>query len=727
MWSLILASLFAVGQNVASPTQPDSMGFIEVASWPFGSTHALAEDTINNLIFLASGAGVIVLQPDPYGGFNFVSDAIRTHGGNINVLVYDYSRHLLFMGGDNAWLEVWSVSAPSNPAKITAYQDAVPYSYSDIYIMDMHLLGNYLIVGYENVNGSSHYVKIFNTNNLPDLQQVATVPVQYPINNISLDGNRMFVNTSGSSFVFDISNISSPDSIGYLPVGNCFGIAEDTVFYAVWGSWNGIYGVDIYNISNLSNPVLIGQGNFPLARTYHKVRKYGNTIYACGELLDTWDVSDLTNPSHMWSFWARSTGIYDFSLDNGMLLTASGNAGLSSIVFDTLGNPIEGQFFRTPGISLGNISSGDGLAFYFSRANGDIRLDILSFDQYQGSLSIPISVSNGFSSAYSNSNLYVTSDTFLTRIDVSNPSTPEISGMLRLPHPISSKRALVIDNGYAYVGSDSGFYVVSTGNMQLAGSLSDTAFSYGWNQLYIYGNYIYMVSRYNKLGVVDISNPASPQLVFTTNFTQLYGGIQSIAFYNNYAYVSTNVSQIMILDVSNPTNPTYVSDVPSNDRTYALRELTVRGNYLFGTNNSYSAMVAFDLSNPTAPEVAGYYDNYYNSNTDYTIDGENIYLANWTIGIHILHFTPTGISEGPGLIFKPDAQVTLNTLKFYLQRDEHLSLKIYNSAGRVVIWKEKRFSKGVHAVSLKNLKNGVYFYIIKTHRIILRGRVLVIR
>ena len=727
MWTLILASLFAVGQNASSPMQPDSMGFSEVASWPFGSAHALAEDTINNLIFLASGAGVIVLQPDPSGGFNFISDAIRTHGGNINVLAYDYLRHLLFMGGDNAWLEVWSVSDPSNPVKITAYQDAISYTYSDIYIMDMHLEGNYLFAGYENVYGSSHYVKIFNIDNLPDLQQVATVPVQYPINNISLDGNRMFVNTSGSSFVFDISNISSPDSIGYLPVGNCFGIVEDTIFYAVWGSWNGIYGVDIYNISNLSNPVLIGQGNFPLARTYHKVRKYGNTIYACGELLDTWDVSDLTNPSHMWSFWARSTGIYDFSLDNGMLLTASGNAGLSSIVFDTLGNPIEGQFFRTPGISLGNISSGDGLAFYFSRANGDIRLDILSFDQYQGSLSIPISVSNGFSSAYSNSNLYVTSDTFLTRIDVSNPSTPEISGMLRLPHPISSKRALVIDNGYAYVGSDSGFYVVSTASMQVVGSLSDTAFSYGWNQLYIYGNYIYMVSRYNKIGVVDISNPASPQLVFATNFTQLYGGIQSIAFYNNYAYVSTDVSQIMILDVSNPANPTYVSDVPSNDRTYALRELTVRGNYLFGTNNSYSAMVAFDLSNPTAPEVAGYYDNYYNSYPDYTIDGENIYLADWTIGVHILHFTPTGISEFPGTISNPSSQVLVNKIRFTLPWNERLTVEVYDPSGRIVLRKNGEFRKGINEIVLNNLGNGVYFYSIKTHKKMVRGKVLVVK
>ena len=729
MWSLILASLFTVGQNAASPVQPDSMGFSEVASWPFGSAHALAEDTINNLIFLASGAGVIVLQPDPSGGFNFVSDAIRTHGGNINVLVYDYSRHLLFMGGDNAWLEVWSVSDPSNPVKITAYQDAISYTYSDIYIMDLHLEGNYLFVGYENVNGSSHYVKIFNTINLPNIQVISTVSVPYTINNFVLSNSRLFVNTGGGSFVFDASNLSNPDSIAYLAVGNCFGIVEDTIYYAVWGSWNGIYGVDIYNISNLSNPVLIGQGNFPLARTYHKVRKYGNTIYACGELLDTWDISDLTNPAHMWSFWVRSSGIYDFSLDNGMLLTASGTAGLSSIAFDSLGNPYEAEYYRVPGRSK-EISSGGGYVYYSTDVNGVNQIDILNYNQHEGTLRLPW-LSNVLKSEYFSGFLYLASDSFFTKIDISDPSNPQIINSSRLPdtyRPVLS-RDFAIYNGYAFVASDSGFFVISLSNMQIESRFADTAFVSNYKVLSIHGNFIFLATITGNMGIVNVSNPLSPTLASTTFLSQAYGGATSMAFYNNYAYIATNVNQILVYDVSNPASPTFVTDYfAPNNRSYNLRHLIANGNYLFGTTgNYYSTLVAFDISNPTNPEIAGYYDNFYGSNAVYTMEGNNIYLGDWTIGVHVLHFTPTGISEEPGTIQNPTNQVLVNKIRFTLPWNERLTVEVYNPSGRIVLRRNGEFRKGINEISLNNLGNGVYFYSIKTHNKMVRGKVLVVK
>ncbi len=725
MLSPVIALLLAVGQHAASPMEADSMGFREVASWPFGPAHAIAEDTVNNRIFLASGAGVMILRPEESGEFTLISDAIRTHGGNINVLIFDYARQMLFMGGDNAWLEIWSVPNNSTPTRITSYQDTVSYAFSDAYIMDMLLEGNHLLVGYENVYGSAHYVKVFDISNLPSLQEITRISLSFPINNFSKDGNRLFVNTNGSTFVFDISDISAPDSIGYLPVGNCFGIAEDTVFYAVWGSWNGIYGIDIYNISDLSNPVLIGQNNVSLARTYHKVRKYGNRIYACGELLDVWDVSDLTDPVVVWSFWPMSDGIFDFSPENGLLLTASGYAGMSSIAFDSLGNPFEAEFFRTPGINKG-ITTGNGYAFYITRIKGGLRLDILRYDQHQGDLNFNILASSEFSMAYYGENLYITSDSFLTRIDVSDPANPFVANRLRLPRAISTKRALAIGNGYAFVGSDSGFYVVSLDSMQVVSSLADTAFSYGWNLLYVHGNYLYIVSRYQKIGAVDISNPSSPRLLSLSYFPQLYGVIRSITFYDHYAYMSTDVSQIAIFDISDPVNPTYLGDVPPNDRNYGLRELSVHGNYMFGTRGSYTAMVAYDLSDPTAPEIAGYYGNYYEY-TNYSIDGDDIYLSDWTIGVHILHFTPTSISEGADMPALSSVRVLSDELAFQMPRSGKLQLRIYNASGRIVRNVNGWFDSGSHSVSLNGLRNGVYFYVMQTETSKSTGRFILIK
>ncbi len=725
MLALIIASLISVGQHASSPVEADSMGFREVASWPFGPAHAIAEDTVNNRIFLASGAGVMILRPEESGEFTLVSDAIRTHGGNINVLIYDYALQTLFMGGDNAWLEIWSVHDNSTPVRIMSYQDASSYAFSDSYIMDMLLEGNNLLVGYENVYSSSHYVKVFNISNLPDLQEVTTIPVSFPINNFSKDGNRLFINTNGSTSVFDVSDISAPDSIGYLPVGNCFGIAEDTVFYAVWGSWNGIYGIDIYNISDISNPVLIAQNNVSLSRTYHKVRKYGNRIYACGELLDVWDVSDLTDPVVLWSFWPISDGIFDFSPENGLLLTASGYAGMSSIDFDSLGNPFEAEFFRTPGINKG-ITTGDGYAFYITRIKGGLRLDILRYDQHQGDLNFNILASSEYSMAYYGENLYITSDSFLTRIDVSDPTDPVLANMLRLPRAITNKRDIAIGNGYAFVGSDSGFYVVSLDSMQVVSSLADTAFAHGHNQLYIHGNHLYMVSGSQKIGVIDISDPPSPHLLSVTYFPQLYGFIQAMAFYNHYAYMSTDVSQIAIIDISVPSSPTYFSDVPPNERNYGLRELSVHGNYMFGTHGSYTAMVAYDMSNPTTPEIAGYYDNYYEY-TDYSMDGDDIYLSDWTIGVHILHFTPTSISEGAERPALNNVMVVSDEMAFQLPRSGELQLRIYDASGRIVRNIDGWFYSGSHRVSLKGLRNGVYFYVMQTATSKSTGRFILIK
>ncbi len=734
MWSIVLLSILSFGGgqsvNLYNIQTPDSMNIYETGSWPFGPSFALALDTTRELIFLGSGTGVLILQPSNTGGFNVISDNIRTNGGDVKVLAYDETHNLLFTGGDNTEFEVWSISNPSNPTRIVAYRDTTPSDYSSAYVKDIALNGDYLFVafydGYLSGNNPSH-IRIYNISDIANVQPISSISLSAIVSDIDIDGDRLFVQVTTNVYVYDISNVASPTMItSFADYSNGI-IVEDTLLYGFSGGmWGG--GIQIFNISDLNNPVQIASVSSQIG-TINRVKKYGNDIYVCGEWLEVWDVANPTSPTISWGFGLLgSTGIYDFYYYDGNYFTSSGTYGFSVIGFDTLGNTFEASSFRVPGFA-NDIAFNDGYIYYISLTKGNTTsLYILNSNEFVGR--VQVFEGTAFPRmAYSNNHVYVAGDTLLVAVDVSDPESPQVIGSVVLPYTYI--RDIKVNGEYAFATLDSGLLVISLNNYQVVAMLSDTSLLYGTKKIYIQGNYLYMASG-TKLAVIDISNPLTPILSSVTNFSQAYSSFNSIVVNGNYAYLSTETNQILIVDVSTPSNPLFVNSYsPPDSRGYGLYNLTVSGNYLFGTSGgNYSTLIVFDISNPTSPTIAGYYDNYYSGSilVRFAVSNNVIYLADFTIGVHTLSFTPTGILEAPiSKELKVPFRTQLNRLTFSTASSRYLEIKIYDVSGKLVMDEGRVFQAGKHDVEIRELRNGIYYYTVGDEKIQERGKIIVVK
>ncbi|MDD5547503.1 MAG: hypothetical protein PHN74_01190 [Candidatus Pacebacteria bacterium] len=139
----------------------------------------------------------------------------------------------------------------------------------------------------------------------------------------------------------------------------------------------------------------------------------------------------------------------------------------------------------------------------------------------------------------------------------------------------------------------------------------------------IQGNYAYQVDAEDSsvLQVIDISNPASPEIISSTNL----GAISlDIAVQGKYAYITG--PDLKVFDISNPKAPVNISTLGIvGDKIY------VQGKYAYvATNVNYGAQTLkiVDISNPfvltTAGSVAAT-----NIPTDIFVQGRYAYIAGY--------------------------------------------------------------------------------------------------
>lgn len=142
----------------------------------------------------------------------------------------------------------------------------------------------------------------------------------------------------------------------------------------------------------------------------------------------------------------------------------------------------------------------------------------------------------------------------------------------------------------------------------------------------ISGNYAYVTSFYGaQVAVIDISNPASPQIVATIH-NDAYNDVvwpNDLAISGHYLLIDNQGGSgpISFVDISNPLAPTIVSRVSSSLLNNAYR-IVVSGDFAYVAGTNANTVSAIDISNPQAPRLAGY-----------VTDGTHLYR---TSGIDVL-------------------------------------------------------------------------------------------
>ncbi len=119
------------------------------------------------------------------------------------------------------------------------------------------------------------------------------------------------------------------------------------------------------------------------------------------------------------------------------------------------------------------------------------------------------------------------------------------------------------------------------------------------------GRYAFVVNQHvDTLQIFDVSVPASPQLIGTT---ETPGDPVAVAVAGDYAYVLTTSFNLQVYRVNNPAQPASVGSIPIGGAGLA-KTLSLSGHYAYvgGGNGEGAGLFVVDLTNPLAPQLAGF-------------------------------------------------------------------------------------------------------------------------
>ena len=180
-------------------------------------------------------------------------------------------------------------------------------------------------------------------------------------------------------------------------------------------------------------------------------------------------------------------------------------------------------------------------------------------------------------------------------VDVSDPVNPHVAGSSGY-----LTTGVWVAGGYAYiVAYNFGMRILDISNIATITQVGNKSLAGYPSRIKVIGNYAYIAnstfSTDGGINVVDISAPASPQLVST------YAGYADYVTGNGQVVAYTGSSlPCTILTISDPANPLLACTYPLPVSTL---DVAVSGNYAYSASNGFRV---FDISDKTHPVQVGY-------------------------------------------------------------------------------------------------------------------------
>jgi hypothetical protein len=677
----------------------------------------------SNRAYLADqSAGVHIIDITDLGNPQLVSTYLSsplTLGVSGNYLYVGAQPRTINTNDVAGGLHIVDASDPANPQRITRY-DAM-----DV-VHGVTLLGNYAYV----VDGTM--LSVIDVADPMNPTLAGGYLVEKDARDVALSGGYAYVADGLAGLeVFDVSVLSNPRRVGGLFLGG----AANSV--AVAGNHAFVVSTGALNIIHISNPA----APRPIASYYTRddarnVTLSGNFAYVAsksgtnraGGGLHVIDIRDPANPG-LWGRYVRSNAVDVTVAGNYAYLTTEpqrdGGAirvpGALDVLDITIpSNPTRvGRYVMTEQ-TLGVAVAGD----YAYVADGHAGLHVINVSNKakpelvttfaptaytSGSVIIGPLTASAFTHVIVASNHCYAGELFLEFdhgvrvlgssvqiIDVSDPRGPKRVGSARVGEYHQTRaytfgshaQGMVLSDKHVLVaGGRAGLQAIdisAPAASQVLGSYGSLSAGAGFT---VAGNHLYAASQRRwtgsnyiagGLGVLDISNPARPQLIRSfeeedatdvavsgTNACVIggvtafrtfdisdpaspkpLGGYDDLAVYvkvalsDDYAYVAakpiSSRGGLHVISVTNPAAPQFVSRYDPGGEAF---DLAVFGNYAylaqaprFGASN---CLAVIDITNPANPLRVGVYGPT-GSARGVAIAGNYAYLAGYGIGLHVL-------------------------------------------------------------------------------------------
>ena len=143
---------------------------------------------------------------------------------------------------------------------------------------------------------------------------------------------------------------------------------------------------------------------------------------------------------------------------------------------------------------------------------------------------------------------------------------------------------------------------------QILGHVTDTNKLDGANSVTVAGTTAFVASRdSSSLTVIDVSNPASPQIAGHVRDHTILNGPRSVTLVGTTAYVASRISDsLTVIDVSNPVSPQILGHVTDTNKLDGANSVTVAGTTAFVASPDSSSLTVIDVSNPANPQIRGH-------------------------------------------------------------------------------------------------------------------------
>ena len=514
-------------------------------------------------------------------------------------------------------------------------------------------LGRYVLAG------AGNQLLVFDTLISARLRLVFESPaLPEQIEGITIAGQYAYV-LAGSAglFIYDLAEPKAPVLVASLSL---LGTARDA---AVSGSYAyvaaGPAGLRIIDVSDVTQPVEVGFFDNP-AYDILNVAVEGQYAYVTGGQsgLHVLDVSDPVAPSEATSLdlsgtakgiailsdhayiAARDAGLRVVDISNPLQPVEVGSSGktgpedahdvvvVGNYAYVADRSVWTGEYLDPGGMRTVDVSSpvnpisvsnltGDvwAIAVWTERAyianydpiSGNANsLDVVSLDdpaepQPVSRFALPASIYSPM--VTSGRSLYLVNQG-LTRMDLVNPEQPRLVWNLQLPGDTyfpGALTGLAISGDYAYVGAGSaGLHVVDLHFPQRPRRV--VTLDHEAYDVVARGNLAFISELYGGLSLVDISDPTAPTVISTITGNWSVSDMKVVGDYlyvANYAFPS--VSALLIYDISNPTNPVQIGSF--NTGAESPRHVEVNGKWAYlGVGTLSGILVIIDISDPTNPQ-----------------------------------------------------------------------------------------------------------------------------
>jgi len=221
--------------------------------------------------------------------------------------------------------------------------------------------------------------------------------------------------------------------------------------------------------------------------------------------------------------------------------------------------------------------------------------------------------------------LYFNEGRTLKILDVTNPTSPEMLGLLELPSEIQD---IACEEGIAYVADlSAGLRIIDVSSPAAPveiGSI-DSLFAH---DVAIVGGMAYVASGYGGLRIIDVSDPTTPEEVGKLST----GGVaHGVDVSGGLAFVTDKWEGLIVVDVSEPSAPVEIGSIATPGQSWDV----VVADDLAYVADSNGGLRIFDISDPTAPtEVASIVGDVYPLTL--ALSGDLAYLANGSQGVTVV-------------------------------------------------------------------------------------------